>query len=61
MIEETNVIINPYRDSIAEILMKEWKEKNKAFIKNQEEKSNVKWTSLSGLRNIGEAKNKGVE
>lgn len=28
IIEETLVLENPYRDAIAEILMKEWKKKN---------------------------------
>lgn len=36
VIEETNVIINPYRNSIAELLMKEWKEKNKLILKQKE-------------------------
>lgn len=37
IIEETNVIKNPYRDSIAEILLKEWKEKNKKLVKSNED------------------------
>jgi len=28
IIEDTIVTLNPYRDTIAEILMKEWKQKN---------------------------------
>lgn len=46
-IEDTIVITNPYRDTIADILMKEWKQKS---IKEKQKNEDVRWTSLSGLK-----------
>lgn len=51
IIEETIVLTNPYRDAILEILMKEWEEKHDKLKKEKEK--DVKWTSLSGLKNEG--------
>ena len=62
VIEDTLVLENPFRDAIAEILMKEWKSKSQ---KAKEERSKEdKWTSLSGLRPENKAKkqeNAGIE
>lgn len=41
--------MNPFRDTIAEILMKEWKVKRDQK-KKEEEKESVKWTSMSTLK-----------
>ena len=48
IIEDTIVIVNPYRDSIADLLMKEWK------LKHQEQAAQVKWGlgSKGGLLSI---------
>jgi hypothetical protein len=43
------VLVNPYRDAIAEILMNEWKEKSEKK-RLEDDKNKTKWTSLSGLK-----------
>ena len=55
-VDDVEVITNPYRDTIAEILLKEWKKKSG----DQRAKNDVKWTALSGFKKT-EEKNAGVE
>lgn len=48
-IEEILVLENAFRDTIAEILLKEWQVKHDEKEKS-DDKANTKWSSLSGLK-----------
>lgn len=63
VIEDTIVTVNPYRDTIADILMKEWKEKHRQLQTGQKDlaKGDIKWTTLSGLKKTQEVKNNTVD
>lgn len=65
MIEDTIVTINPFRDIIADLLMKEWKEKNQKLQAGKSGMSGsageLKWTSYSGLKKQEEVKKDGVD
>eukprot|EP00347_Sterkiella_histriomuscorum_P002172 403369189 len=57
-IEDTIVLVNPYRDTIAEILMKEWKKKHLEHLQKKDQ--DVKWTTLSGFKKTQDT-NQGVD
>ncbi len=50
VIEDIIVLSNPYRDAIAELLVKEWNKLKKLdTIETQKNQDDLKWTALSGL------------